>query len=214
MLHTNEPGIGGASIQPSATCTSSPPTSSCCRMVSSAVVGVLAHAPAASRGVGRCWRVVEDAEQHERIGRVAVGKVRLLQPQAERDAAPSARCPSLRERVDVVEHGLAEAGGSSGNRLRPCSGVPARTRGMIVGQLRAEVEPLLLIGLAGGELVADGEVAPPGPASAAPCGSASCVGSSWAKNWRLNRFQPALQLFDHPVPDDVEEAAVRGRPDR
>ena len=35
---------------------------------------------------------------------------------------------------------------------------------VVRGQLRAEVEALLLVGRAGGELVADAEVAPPGPA--------------------------------------------------
>src|SRR5262249_51046341 len=70
-----------------------------------------------------------------------------------------------------------------------------------------EVQTLLLVGLAGGQLVADAEVAAPGPA---PQGHAD-------RQLRLEVLreelpaefaQPALQSRIDAVPDDVEESAL------
>src|SRR5262249_62246187 len=79
------------------------------------------------------------------------------------------------------------------------------------GQLGAEVEALLLVRLAGGQLIADAEVAPPGPA---PQGHAD-------RELRLQGLceelpaevaEPTLQRRIHAVPDDVEEPALSACP--
>src|SRR5262252_1707485 len=82
--------------------------------------------------------------------------------------------------------------------------------GVVGGQLDAEVQPLLLVGLAGGQLVADAEVAPPGPA---PQGHANpeLLLRVLRKELPTELAQPALQRRVHAVADDVEEPALAAR---
>ena len=60
-----------------------------------------------------------------------------------------------------------QLGAAAGNTLDPCSGVPAAHPGVLGAQLGAEVQALLAVGHAGGELTAEREPAPPGPAARA-----------------------------------------------
>ena len=73
MLQTNAPGIGGASIQPSAEPHLQAAVVVLGEQGEQAVVGVLADSPVVA--VRRRRRVVEDPEQHRRVGRVPVGEV-------------------------------------------------------------------------------------------------------------------------------------------
>ena len=107
-------------------------------------------------GSGRCGT-------GQRVGGVAAREVVGRQAERARDACHHA-VPERGQRVDVVEHGCAQARQHvvAGNRLRPCSGMPARTRGWSSAQLGAEVEAFLPVGPARGQLAAEREPAAPG----------------------------------------------------
>jgi len=97
-----------------------------------------------------------------------------------------------------------------GNRLRPCSGRPASTRGSSGGQLGAEIEPFLQVRLPGGELAADREVTPPGPA-APRHRDLHLVRHGQGEELGARGGQLIEQLRGHAVAGHVEEAAVPAR---
>ncbi len=78
---------------------------------------------------------------------------------------------------------------------------------VVRGQLGAEVQALLLVGLAGGQLVADAEVAPPGPAAQGHADPQLRL-QVLREELPAQVAQPVLQRLVHAVPDDVEEAAL------
>ncbi len=187
MLQTNDPGIGGAAVQPSGVFTSRPPTSSCQRMTrQEAVVAVLAHAPSHVLVLGSgARRVVEDAEEDEGIGRVASREIRRVEPQAQGQAFHE-DVAEAGESLEVREHVLAESG-QIREQVAPVDRGPGPHHRMVVGQLGAEVEAFLPVGPARGELAARGKVAAP-RAAPRPCATASSPprpprrrGGSWPR---------------------------------
>jgi hypothetical protein len=119
---------------------------------------VLAHAPIV-RG-RRHRRIMEDAEQDRRIGGVGAVEVIGVELEAERDAFHQ-RVRGGGGRGEIVENCRAELGNLRGKQVwavKRYAGADAR---MIGRELRAEIDSLLHVGLAGGELAADGEVSAP-----------------------------------------------------
>jgi hypothetical protein len=167
------------------------------------VIGVLAHAPEGGVG-GR--RVVEDAEEGQRLGRAVLGEVRFLQPQAQCQPGhqPVAQAGQRRH---VLQHRRAQARGPFGEEVGPVKRRAGQDPRIVGGQLGAEVQALLLVGLAGGQLVADTEVAPPGPA---PQGHADrqLRPDVLGEELPAELAQATLERCVHPVPDDVEEPAL------
>ena len=169
MLHTKTSGSAGTSIQPSRLRTCRPPWCVLREDREQPVVGVLADAPRLGRR--RLRRVVEDAEQHGRVG----GEVSREPVAVEAEARGRCRARSAWPRRPPARSSASTVGpssaGSAGNRFGPCSGVPAARAGRR-GQLGAEVDALLAVGPARRELAADREPAPPGATAARPSRSA------------------------------------------
>ena len=73
-----------------------------------AVVGMFADAPTIrSMACAQQRRIVEDAEQDQRIVRVTIDEVVRVEAQTERDAAHQPM-PELGHRVQVAEHSVAQ----------------------------------------------------------------------------------------------------------
>ena len=109
-----------------------------------AVVRVLADAPAlGARGPAR--RVVEDAEQHERVPRVALGEVVAARARGASAMPRISAWPRPRHRVHPVEHRFAEARRAPGRGSGRAAACPPR-RADRPAELGAEVEALLQVG--------------------------------------------------------------------
>ena len=173
------------------------------------VVGVLADAPRhlVRRFVARRW-IVEDTEQDERIARVAIGEIRRLEPQTERDA-PHEHVSQSGHRVHVVQNGLPEAG-DIGKEIAAVQRHACRDLRMIGPKLGAEVQPLLLIGPAAREFAADGKI--PAPRTASPLHADGELGLEiLLEELPAEPLEAPLQLTRHAVADDVEESVLAAR---
>ena len=123
------------------------------------VVGVLANAKFAFVRAGRGWRIVEDAEEHGRVASVTLEEVVLRK--AETNGNPAQQ--QLADRSDLIDVGDQRVAESRqrGEKIRAVQR-QSRPNPRIVGsQLGAEVDSLLAIRPARGQLTIDWKVAAP-----------------------------------------------------
>ncbi len=140
---------------------------------------------------------MEDAEQHERLGGEVVVEPARLEPECEGDAAQHALA-DRRDRVDVLEHCVAETGGPRREQVRTVQRPVARW------ELLTEVQPFFLVGLPGRQLAADGEPAPPRVATARHR-DRSLLFVVEREELARERVEAGHELAVDAVPDEEEE---------
>ena len=156
--------------------------------------------------IGHRW-VVEDAEEDQGIGGVALLEVGAIELQTEGYALH--HCVThLGKSVEVSEYGLAESGNVLGKEVGPVKGDAGLHTGIVGTELRPEVKAFFCVGLSGGEIAAHREVAPP-RAAAVLHADAELFLEVLPKEAAAEPVEPALERFVDPVAEDVEEA-VRG----
>lgn len=171
-----------------------------------AVVGVFADAPLHVEAL-RHWlaRVIEQAEEDQRIAGIARGEVVGFQSQTEGDAlhqpvADAGGC------VQVLQQRLAQAG-HLGEQVGAMQRRPGAHFGMLSVQFAAQVQAFLPVRAVGGQFAAKREIAAPGaPAKLhAPAQLARLVEGEELPRQALQALD---QLRLDAVPDHVEEALL------
>jgi hypothetical protein len=171
------------------------------------VVGVLADPPAGS--LRRRRRVAEDPEQDGRIRGVPVREVPGVEAEAQRHPRQH-RLAEAGQRVQVRQHDLPQQGDLAREQVAAVQRQAGQHPRVVLGQLGAEVEPFLQVRPPGGELAADREIAPPGPA-APRHGDLRLVRRGQGEELGARAGQLIEQLRGHAVAGHVEEAAVPAR---
>ena len=115
--------------------------------------------------------------------------------------------PEAGQRVEVGEDQRAQPGHLAREQVAAVQREAGQHPRVVGGQLGAEVEAFLQVGLAGGELGADREETPPGPAAAGH-GDLQLVGRRQREELGAGLGQPGEQLGGHAVPGHVEEAVL------
>ena len=145
-----------------------------------------------------------------RISGVAVREVFRVEPETERDALHQ-EMAERRHHRHVIEHCFTELGKAVRKEIRAMERQPGHHRGMVACELGTEINALLQIRLAGGELISHREVTPPGTA---PAGHRN---AHFRRKILLEKsaaqiLQLILQGFVHAVIDDIKESAVAASP--
>ena len=125
------------------------------------VVGVLPDTPGvAVRRLGR-RRVVEDAEEDDRVAREVASEPIGVEAETERDA-PHHVLTQRAHRFEILEHRVAQPGRPPRELVRTVEREPVAHARIVGLELGPEVDALLPVGNSGRELPADGEPSPPG----------------------------------------------------
>src|SRR5215471_18999824 len=154
-------------------------------------------------------RIVEDPEQHQWIGSVMPGEVRLFQAEAERNRCheavtePSHRC-------EVFEDGRPELRHVRRKKIRTVQGRTCLHERMIAVQLRAEIDALFHVGISGCEFTADREVSSPRAASARH-GNFQLCRKVLREEASADFFKSFLKPLLDSVPNDIKEAELAAR---
>src|SRR5215471_7736777 len=128
-------------------------------------------------------RIVEDPEQHQWIGSVMPGEVRLFQAEAERNGCHEG-VTELSHRCEVFEDDRPELRQVRGKKIRTVQGRAGLHERMSGVQLRAEIDALFHVGISRCEFTPTGKY----PRHARPprdMAISSFAGRSCAKNRRL-----------------------------
>jgi small GTP-binding protein len=171
------------------------------------VVGVLADAPL--RGVGGERRVVEDAEEHDRVGGEVAVEPPFIEIERTRDPREQ-RVTDIGERFDVTEYRGAQTRGPVGEQVRTVQRRPRGDARVVERELFAEIETFLHVGRSRRQLTADRK--PPAPrAAAVHHRDLRLLGLRKGEELTGERVDARLQLGRDAVPDDVEEPRVAAR---
>ncbi len=166
------------------------------------VVGVLPDAPP----LVLRRRVAEDPEEHRGLaGQVPLEPV-PLEPEAERHP-PQQQVPERGHGRHPAQHRRPQLGDGGREEVRPVEGAPGLHSRVVGGQLLAEVEALLLVGPAGGQLPAEGEPAPPCPPGAGH-GQLALVRRGQGEEPARRAVERGEQRGIDAVAGDAEEARV------
>ncbi len=133
-----------------------------------------------------------------------VGEPVGLQPEAPGDAGQHGLADAG-QLADVGEDDVAELGRPPGEEVGPVEGRPVADPWVIGAELGAEVDALLQVGHAGGELAAHGEPPPPRP-PAPGHGDLGLLLLGQVEEGPGQLVEPGRQLRVEAVADDVEEA--------
>ena len=135
MLMTKLPGIGVARIQrPARLRTSSPPISSCSRMVNAPVSGM--RLDALGVGIGRLRRIVQQAQLSQGLAKIR-REIIVGLPPARARSAPSRRCE---QRGPPRRNNCPSRRGSSRRSGRPAIGAAHHVAGANLRVVGAEIE--------------------------------------------------------------------------
>ena len=179
-----------------------------CEQCEQPVVGVLADAPLVGGPVA--GRVVEDPEQHGRIGGQVLGEPGGREAEAERDAAHD-RVGDGSHRVEPLEHERAEFGRVGRELVRTVEWC-RRLHPVMSGRMfETEVDALLAVGHTGGEFASDREPAAPRCAGVGH-GDLGLARLRSSEERVRCRFEPILQIRADAVPGDGEESDVTAGP--
>ena len=121
------------------------------------------------------------------------------------------RCPRPVSAAMYWSTAARRPSGLAGKRFGPCNGVSAEGLRVVRGAApSAEVEALLLVRLAGGQLVADPEVATPRATTKGHADLEFCL-QVLREELPAQVAQTTLQRLIHAVTDDVEKTALPAR---
>src|SRR5215831_14897389 len=154
-------------------------------------------------------RIVEDPEQHQWIGSVMPGEVRLFQAEAERNGCHEG-VTELSHRCEVFEDDRPELRQVRGKKIRTVQGRAGLHERMSGIQLRAEIDALFHVGISRCEFTADREVSSPRAASARH-GNFQLCRKVLREKPPADFFKPFLKVLLYSVPNCIKESELAAR---
>ena len=167
--------------------------------------------PQSSVAAGAVGRIVEDPEQHGRVGGQVLGEPFGGEAEPEGDAAHH-RLGDPMHLVEPAQDDRSEVGRFGGEEVGAVQSDAGADPGVVGSVLGAEVDALLAIGAARRQLAADREPSAPRPPGPRTSRSPPWRRSSSAKNSCDERSRSSCSVGSTPCPTIAEEADLATRP--
>jgi hypothetical protein len=144
------------------------------------------------------------------VGGEVVGEPRRVEAEPDGDARHEPLA-EVGHRVDPLEHCRPQLAAVGREQVRAMHRPPGPHARIVWRQLRAEVDALLAVGHARGQLTPDGEPAPPRPTGPLHC-DACLLGIGPPEEGSSRGIEPLLQVGIDAVTCDQEEPVLAARP--